>query len=80
LNSNVFDVNSNVNSNSIKYEIIIDKDIEDIEIFVYGSYVKDFHILDKSYLYTLNVCATQQIYKDICLLTSNLDYKTNVIR
>ena len=66
--------------NEIKYEIIIDKDIEDIEVFVYGSYVKDFHILDKSYLYTLNICATQQIYKDICSLTSNLDYKTNVIR
>ena len=82
LNSNLnYNLNSNeILLNSIKYEIIIDKDIEDVEIFVYGSYVKDFHILDKSYLYTLNICATQQIYKDICLLTSNLEYKTNVIR
>jgi len=48
--------------------------------YLYGSYVKDFHILDKSYLYTLNICATQQIYKDICLLSSNLDYKSSVIR
>ena len=89
INSNIYDINSNeilLNSNissnaySVKYEIIIDKYFEDIEVFVYGSYVKDFHILDKSYLYTLNICATQQIYKDICSLTSNLDYKTNVIR
>ena len=64
----------------IKYEFIIDKDINETQIFIYGSFVKDFHILDKSYLYTLNICATQQIYKDICLLTSNLDYKTAVIR
>ena len=78
VNSNEIQLNSNVNS--IRYEIIIDKNIEDIQVFIYGSYVKDFHILDKSYLYTLNVCATQQIYKDICLLTSNLDYKTSVIR
>ncbi len=23
----------------------------------------DFHALDKSYIYTLNVCATQELYK-----------------
>ena len=59
-------------------EITIDKKYMENQIFIYGSYVNDFHILDKSYLYTLNVCATQQIYKDLCLLTSNLDYKTNM--
>jgi len=81
--SNSNDILSNssndINSN-IKYEITIDKEFDETQIFVYGKYVNDFHILDKSYLYTLNICATQQIYKDICNLTSNLDYKTSVIR
>jgi hypothetical protein len=33
------------------------------ECFVYGSKVDDFHTLDKNYIYTLNVCATQELYK-----------------
>jgi hypothetical protein len=37
----------------------------DTTIFVYGIEVEDFHILDKSYIYTLNVCATQELYKRI---------------
>ena len=32
-------------------------------MFIYGSKVDDFHTLDKSYIYTLNVCATQELYK-----------------
>ena len=35
------------------------------DAFVYGSKVNDFHSLDKSYIYTLNVCATQELYKII---------------
>jgi hypothetical protein len=81
INSNVFDNNSNVFDNNLDtYEIIINKEFYTNQIFIYGSYVNDFHILDKSYLYTLNICATQQIYRDICLLSSNLDYKMSVIR
>jgi len=79
----IYTLNSVIETNIIQInnnEIMIDKNIYDNEIFVYGKFVKDFHILDKSYLYTLNICATQQIYKDICLLSSNLDYKTAVIR
>jgi hypothetical protein len=79
----IYTLNSVVETNIIQInnnEIMIDTNIYDNQIFVYGTFVKDFHILDKSYLYTLNICATQQIYKDICLLSSNLDYKTAVIR
>ena len=47
-----------VNETSIK----IDKTYDD-DVFVYGSKVDDFHTLDKSYIYTLNVCATQELYK-----------------
>ncbi len=32
-------------------------------MFIYGSKVDDFHTLDKSYIHTLNVCATQELYK-----------------
>ena len=33
------------------------------QCFVYGSKVDDFHTLDKNYIFTLNVCATQELYK-----------------
>ena len=57
-----FTIKNNLTAKFVnEYEIIIDKYFEDIEVFVYGSYVKDFHILDKSYLYTLNICATQEL-------------------
>ena len=52
-----------VNETSIK----IDKTFNNEDVFVYGSKVDDFHSLDKSYIYTLNVCATQQLYKIIQL-------------
>jgi len=35
----------------------------DNKIFVYGTEVDDFHTLDKSYIYTLNVCATQELHR-----------------
>jgi hypothetical protein len=43
----------------------LDNPYTDTTIFVYGIEVEDFHILDKSYIYTLNVCATQELYKRI---------------
>ena len=43
--------------------IIIDKYIYEIDIFIYGVKIKDFHIIDKSYLYTLNICATQELVR-----------------
>jgi len=50
-----------VNSNIIK----VDYDFDSEKVFVYGSVVNDFHALDKSYIYTLNVCATQDLYRQI---------------
>ena len=41
--------------------IIINRGIKENDIFIYGRKVKDFHIIDKSYIYTLNVYATQKI-------------------
>lgn len=37
--------------------------IPNTEIFVYGEIVRDFHTIDKNYIYTLSVCATQDLYK-----------------
>ena len=37
----------------------------DTKIFVYGTYVDDFHTLDKTYIFTLNVCATQELHRRI---------------
>jgi hypothetical protein len=41
------------------------KDIEysDTKIFVYGTFVDDFHTLNKDYIFTLNVCATQELHR-----------------
>ena len=58
---------TNVNSN----QFTIDKEVTDNDnlinsnIFVYGTKINDFHILDKNYIFTLNVCATQELYKSI---------------
>jgi hypothetical protein len=41
------------------------KDIEysDTKIFVYGTFVDDFHTLNKDYIFTLNVCAKQELHR-----------------
>jgi alpha-tubulin suppressor-like RCC1 family protein len=36
---------------------------QDTDIFVYGTIVDDFNVVNKSYIYTLNVCALQDIYR-----------------
>jgi hypothetical protein len=43
------------------------KELEYIEnkIFVFGTEIDDFHTLDKNYIYTLNVCATQELHRKI---------------
>ncbi len=56
-NFTIIDINEETN------EITIDKEIEATECFVYGTTVNDFHALKKEYIFTLNVCATQELYK-----------------
>ena len=47
--------------------ITIDEDIQNTcnLCFAHGTQVDDFHALDKNYIYTLNVCATQELHKMI---------------
>ena len=52
---NILEINENV--------ITIDKDINTSNVFVFGKEVDDFHTLKKDYIFTLNVCATQELYK-----------------
>jgi hypothetical protein len=42
---------------------VIDEDIEGDECFVFGYEVNDLNAIDKSYIYTLNVCATQELHR-----------------
>ena len=44
---------------------VIDNDIEADEVFVYGYNINDFHTLNKDYIFTLNVCATQELHRRI---------------
>jgi hypothetical protein len=53
--------------------IKIDKSIIGDKVFVYGAEIDDFHILDKSYIFTLNVCATQLMSSDIDEITKQVE-------
>jgi alpha-tubulin suppressor-like RCC1 family protein len=57
---------------TLQIEIENTNKIPDGSIFVYGTIVDDFHALDKSYIYTLNVCALQDIYKSYANLKDQL--------
>ena len=39
--------------------------IPDGDNFVYGYAIKDFHMIKKEYIFTLNVCATQELHRRI---------------
>ena len=52
--------------NELTFEIKdLDKEFTNNKIFVYGTYVDDFQILSKNNIFTLNVCATQELYRQI---------------
>ena len=42
---------------------VIDEDTDDDECFVFGYCIDDLHGIDKSYILTLNVCATQELHR-----------------
>ena len=35
------------------------------KIFIHGTEIDDFHTLSKEYIFTLNVCATQELHRRI---------------
>ena len=67
-----------INENSVT----VDKEISGEKCFVYGSKVDDFHTLDKNYIYTLNVCATQELHRLIqqqSLLIQDLQNRLSIL-
>ena len=52
--------------------ITINDKIKGEKCFVYGSKVNDFKTLNKDYIYTLNVSATQELYKLIVDLQNRI--------
>lgn len=59
--------------------ITINKEIDSETVFVYGTQVNDFHTLDKSYIYTLNVCATQLLSQKIDQMAETITSQNNHI-
>ena len=57
----------------------IDIDIEGDIVFVYGSVVEDFHILNKEYINCVNISATQELLRKIELQTREIDELKNTI-
>jgi len=45
--------------------IKIDKNLDTNEVFIYGKEVEDFHTISKEYIFTLNICATQELHRII---------------
>jgi len=59
--------------------IKIDKTINGDKCFIYGKQVNDFHTLSKEYIFTLNVCATQELSRRIDNLNTIIQQQQTII-
>ena len=59
--------------------IKIDKSIEDDKCFIFGKEINDFHALSKEYIFTLNVCATQELSRKIDNLNNTIQQQQTII-
>jgi hypothetical protein len=57
--------------------IKINKSIDGDKCFIYGKEINDFHTLSKEYIFTLNVSATQELYKLIQSLEERIKILEN---
>jgi hypothetical protein len=73
-------VDFQLSSNEYGNSLVINKSIGDTSnVFVYGTEVNDLTTIDKSYIYTLNVCATQILSEKISQLQQeNTDLQSYV--
>lgn len=69
---------TNITKNTITVNEILNNN-SNIAGFSYGTQVNDFHTLKKDYIYTLNVCATQELNKKIETLTTRITDLENII-
>ena len=79
VNDNIKCIDDNGNEILVKVDEVIDelsfkiKAIDDMKpleythdkIYIHGTEVDDFHTLSKEYIFTLNVCATQELHRRI---------------
>jgi hypothetical protein len=94
LDTNNLDLNTNdsvliIDCYGVKLEVIItfknkisikvDKELEGDYCILYGTKVSDFHTLDKNYIYTLNVCATNQLYNMITEQNKIINEQNDII-
>ena len=73
-------ITSNLGNNYGNDAFMIDGNINTSNVFVYGTQVDDFHTVNKDYIFTLNVAATQDLYKIIRtqqILINNLTDRLN---
>jgi hypothetical protein len=69
---NQLDTYSIIDRDTGTNSISLNKNITSEQVFVYGTRVDDFNTLNKSYIYTINVCATQNLSQKITQLQSKL--------
>jgi hypothetical protein len=54
--------------------VTINENIQKSNVFVYGTEVYDFRYIDKMYLFTMNILATQELYKIIQKQQEQIDF------
>ncbi len=59
--------------------ITINQLLNENKIFVYGTEVNDFHTIAKEYLFTLNISATQELYKIIKKQQKEIEYMKAIL-
>jgi hypothetical protein len=67
------DIYTVIAKDPINNTIMLNKPIDTPKVFVYGSHVQDFNVLDKTYIYTLNICATQTLTEKIKQLKARIN-------
>ena len=65
--------------NILDNKIKINESINSSNCFVYGKEVNDFHTINKDYIFTLNVCATQELHRLIQGLQTIIQDQQNQI-
>ena len=72
IETKILDISSNI--------IKIDKEINENNCFIYGKKVDDFHLLDKDYIYTLGISATQELYNRIKKIENKYEEQQDKIK
>ena len=78
----ITDNNTTIICKIINYDnhsITINQILNENQIFVYGTEVNDFHTIAKEHLFTLNISATQELYKIIKKQQNEIDFMKAIL-